>query len=97
MSEFILSESYKHYQIVVNEETINEFNYRINDPRTDKTIAKFHGFSTSVDAKNAAERAVDDFPVSKAQVLVADALNPTDAETAINAILNGNYTIVIDK
>lgn len=95
MAKLVFSEDYKHYQIVVLEHGPNDFSYKINDPRTFKTLKTFGGYSNSTDARHAAETTTDTFAVNQAEILLVAAIGSGPAETAILTILNGNYTIVL--
>jgi hypothetical protein len=98
MSTIISTTTYKNYQIVIVETTVNQYEYKVDNPVNQNTIKHNHGYSNPTDATNAAQATIDALAVNQAEPTIAAVLsgNNTLANSVITALINAGYNIVLD-
>lgn len=84
MANVVFTETYKNYQIVVEEPKQGNFTYEVNDTILVKTVTCAHGFLAQAAAQSAAESAVDALPDSLALTTIAANV---DSHVDANAVL----------
>ena len=94
MSNVVLTETYKNYQVVVEEPTSGNFTYEVNDTILVRTVTCAHGFLSAVAAQTAGESAVDALPDSLAlTVIQANVDSHVDANAVLLALRTAGLVI----
>jgi hypothetical protein len=100
MSSIISTELYRHYQITVQEEVNNTFNYRIDNPNSNKSMVhrSTASFASALDAQNAAQAQVDILPSNSCRSLItAITGSDTISDEIINSLMVGLYVMEVAK
>ena len=98
MSTIISTATYKNFQVIISEITVNQYEYKIDNPFNANTVKCHHGYTNSTDAGIAAHAYIDAMDVNQAQPVIATALsgNNTEANAVILALLTAGYNIGLD-
>lgn len=100
MSSILSSVLYRHYQISVEEQENNTFNFRIDNPNTSKSLVhrSTASFASALDASNAAQAQVDILPSNSCRSLIT-AITGSDAtsDAIIDSLMTGLYVIQVAK
>ena len=96
MTTVALTETYRHFQIIVEKNQIGRFHYKINNPHTTEPIRDWRSpeYASQLDAENAAKALVDTLPANSCRSLIT-AITSSDStsDAIIEAILAGLYVI----
>jgi hypothetical protein len=96
MSSVITTVLYRHYQITIEETISNRFQYRIDNPNTNKSIVhkSISNYTSALDAENAAKASVDTFPSNSCRSLIT-AVTGSDSvsDEIIDSLMAGLFVV----